>query len=216
MRRRAFLVAVCGAVASPQLAAAAGSTNKKRLAIFVPSELSADWHEHSGKRYSRALFAELRRLGQIEGQNLTVESYGREQNTSGLEALATEIVDSNPDVILLGGPGALIFKKLTSRIPIVTITGDPVRLGIAESLARPGGNFTGASIDAGPSIHGKRIELLREIFLQYQNLACSLFTSNTTGSSRVRLFPQRPRRLAYLSRCRYWMLVLKKMTGGQR
>jgi putative ABC transport system substrate-binding protein len=103
-------------------------------------------------------------LGQIEGQNLKVESYGREQNTSGLEALATEIVSSNPDVILLGGPGALIFKKLTSRIPIVTITADPVRLGIAESLARPGGNFTGASIDAGPSIHGKRIALLREIF----------------------------------------------------
>ncbi|UPT86901.1 ABC transporter substrate-binding protein [Bradyrhizobium barranii subsp. apii] len=103
-------------------------------------------------------------MGQIEGQNLKVESYGREQNTSGLEALATEIVSSNPDVILLGGPGALIFKKLTSRIPIVTITGDPVRLGIAESLARPGGNFTGASIDTGPSIHGKRIALLREIF----------------------------------------------------
>ncbi|MEH2484373.1 ABC transporter substrate-binding protein [Bradyrhizobium sp. AZCC 2230] len=164
MRRRAFLGAVCGAVASPRLAAAAESTKKKHLAIFVPSELSADWHEHSGKRYPRALFAELRRLGQIEGQNLKVESYGRERNTSGLEALATEIVSSNPDVILLGGPGALIFKKLTSRIPIVTITADPVRLGIAESLAHPGGNFTGSSIDAGPSIHGKRIALLREIF----------------------------------------------------
>lgn len=162
MRRRAFLGAVCGAVASP-LVAAAQSTNKKRLAIFIPSELSADWHEHSGNKYSRALFAELRRLGQIEGQNLTVEKYGREQNTSGLEALATEIVSSNPDVILLGGPGALIFKKLTSRIPIVTITAD-LRLGIAESLAHPGGNFTGASIDAGPSIHGKRIALLREMF----------------------------------------------------
>jgi putative ABC transport system substrate-binding protein len=164
MRRRAFLGAVCGAVALPRLAAAAESAKKKLLAIFVPSEPSADWHELSGKRYPRALFAELRRLGQIEGQNLKVESYGREQNTSGLEALATEIVSSNPDVILLGGPGALIFKKLTSRIPIVTITADPVRLGIAESLARPGGNFTGASIDAGPSIHGKRIALLREIF----------------------------------------------------
>lgn len=78
--------------------------------------------------------------------------------------MAAEIVRSNPDVILLGGPGALIFKKLTSRIPIVAITADPVRQGIAESLARPGANFTGASIDAGPSIHGKRIELLREMF----------------------------------------------------
>jgi ABC-type uncharacterized transport system substrate-binding protein len=164
MRRRAFLGVVCGAVACPLAAAAQQGTNKKRLAIFIPSELSADWHEHSESKYPRTLFAELRRLGRIEGQNLTVENYGREQNTSGPEALATEIVRSNPDVIFVGGPGALFFKKLTSHIPIVTITADPVRQGIAESLAHPGGNFTGASVDAGPSIHGKRIALLREMF----------------------------------------------------
>jgi putative tryptophan/tyrosine transport system substrate-binding protein len=171
MRRRAFLSVVCGAVAWPLAAAAQQSTNKKRLAIFSPSEPSADLHEH-GSKFSRALFSELRRLGQIDGQNLQVESYGREQNTSGPEALATEIVRSNPDVILVTGPGALIFKKLTSRIPIVTITADPVRQGIAESLAHPGGNFTGASIDAGPSIHGKRIALLREMFPAISKLGC--------------------------------------------
>jgi putative tryptophan/tyrosine transport system substrate-binding protein len=119
MRRRAFLGVVCGAVAWPLAAAAQQSTNKKRLAIFSPSEPLADWHEHSEIKFSRVLFAELRRLGQIEGKNLTVEKYGREQNTSGFEALATEIVRSNPDVILVFGPGAVIFKKLTSRIPIV-------------------------------------------------------------------------------------------------
>jgi putative ABC transport system substrate-binding protein len=107
MRRRAFLSVVCGAVAWPLAAAAQQSTNKKRLAIFSPSEPSADLHEHGSKFY-RALFAELRRLGQIEGQNLKVESYGREQNTSGAEALATEIVRSNPDVIFVVGPVALM------------------------------------------------------------------------------------------------------------
>lgn len=164
MRRRAFLGVVGGAVAWPLAAAAQQSANKKRLAIFSPSELSADWHDHSGMKYARTLFVELRRLGYIEGQNLAVESYGREQNTSGPEALVTEIIRSNPDVILVNGPGALVFKKLRSRIPIVTITADPVRQGIAESLAHPGGMFTGGSIDAGPSIHGKRIALLREMF----------------------------------------------------
>src|SRR6267142_2428052 len=172
MTRRAFLSVLCGAVAWPLSAAAQQGTNKKRLAIFSPSQPSADLHEHSGSTGWRALFAELRRLGQIEGQNLKVESYGREQNTSGPEAMATEIVRSNPDVIHVAGPGALIFKKLTSRIPIVVITGDPVRQGIAESLAHPGGNFTGASVDAGPSIHGKRIALLREMFPARLNLGC--------------------------------------------
>jgi putative ABC transport system substrate-binding protein len=163
MRRRAFLGVVCGTVAWPLAGVAQQSTIKRRLAIFSPSESLADWHEHSENKFSRALFGELRRLGQIEGHNLTVEKYGREQNTLGAEAAATEIVRSNPDVILAAGPNALDFKKLTSRIPIVVITGDPVKAGIAESLAHPGGNFTGVSVDAGPSIYGKRIALLREI-----------------------------------------------------
>ena len=173
MRRRDFISLLGGAaVAWPLAAAAQQSTNSKRLAIFSPSEPSADLHEHGESKFSRALFAELRRLGQIEGQNLKVESYGREQNTSGPEALATEIVRSNPDVIFVVGPGAVIFKKLTSRIPIVVITGDPVKQGIAESLAHPGGNFTGVSVDAGPSIYGKRIALLREMVPTMSKLGC--------------------------------------------
>jgi ABC-type uncharacterized transport system substrate-binding protein len=172
MRRRAFLGVVCGVVAWPLAAAAQQSTNSKRLAIFSPSEPSADLHEHSKTKAWRALFAELRRLGQIEGQNLKVERYGREQNTSGPEAMATEAVRSNPDVIFVIGPDAVTFKNLTSRIPIVVITADPVKQGLAESLAHPGGNFTGASIDTGPSLHGKRIALLREMIPTMSKLGC--------------------------------------------
>jgi len=183
MRRRAFLSVVCGAVAWPLAVAAQQSTNSKRLAIFSPAEPSADLHEHSKTKAWRALFAELRRFGQIEGQNLKVERYGREQNTSGPEALATEIVRSNPDVIYVVGPGLLFFKKLTSRIPIVVITGDPVKQGIAESLAHPGGNFTGVSIDAGLSIHGKRIALLREMVPTMSKLGCLALRFSWNGSS---------------------------------
>lgn len=173
MRRRDFISLLgSAAVAWPLAAAAQQSTNSKRLAVFSPSHPSAHLHAHSENKGSRALFAELRRLGQIEGQNLKVEAYGREQNPSGPEALATEIVRSNPDVIFVIGPGAPFFKKLTSRIPIVVVTGDPVKQGIAESLAHPGGNFTGVSIDAGVSIHGKRIALLREIIPTMSKLGC--------------------------------------------
>ena len=182
MRRRNFISLLGGAaVAWPLAAAAQQSTNSKRLAIFSPSEPSADLHEHSESKFSRALFAELRRLGQIEGQNLKVESYGREQNTSGPEALATEIVRSNPDVIFVVGPGAVIFKKLTSRIPIVVITGDPVKQGLADSLAHPGGNFTGVSVDAGLSIYGKRIALLREMFPTMSKLGCLILRLQWNG-----------------------------------
>jgi putative tryptophan/tyrosine transport system substrate-binding protein len=87
MRRRIFISLLGGAaVAWPLVAAGQQSTHSKRLAIFSPSEPSADLHEHGKSKFSRAwatFFAELRRLGQIEGQNLKVESYGREQNTSG-------------------------------------------------------------------------------------------------------------------------------------
>jgi len=173
MRRRDFISVLCGAaVAWPLSAAGQQSINSKRLAVFSPSEPSANLHEYSENKINRAFFAELRRLGHIEGQNLKVESYGREQNSSGPEALATEIVRSKPDVIFVIGPGAVIFKNLTSGIPVVVITGDPVKTGIAESLAHPGGNFTGVSIDAGPSIHGKRIALLREIIPTMSKLGC--------------------------------------------
>ena len=173
MRRRNFISLLGGAaVAWPLAAAAQQSTNSKRLALFSPAEPSADLHEHSKTKAWRALFAELRRLGWIEVQNLKVERYGREQNTSGPEALATEVVRSNPDIIYVIGPDAVIFKKLTSRIPIIVSTGDPVKQGLAESLAHPGGNFTGVSIDTGPSIHGKRIALLREMVPTMSKLGC--------------------------------------------
>jgi putative ABC transport system substrate-binding protein len=181
MQRREFITFIGSTVAWPLAATAQQSTNKKRLAIFSPSEPSADLHEHSKTKAWRALFAELRRLGQIEGQNLKVERYGREQNTSGPEDLATEIVRSNPDVIYVVGPGLLFFKKLTSRIPIVVITGDPVKQGLAESLAHPGGNFTGASVDAGLSIHGKRIALLREMVPTMSKLGCLALREQWNG-----------------------------------
>jgi putative tryptophan/tyrosine transport system substrate-binding protein len=171
MRRREFIAAL-GAGLAWSLAVRGQQSNSKRLAIFSPSESSTLMHEHSENRYYGVLFDELRRLGWVEGQNLTVEGYGREQYTSGPDVLATEIVRRNPDVIYTVGPGSISFKSATSNIPIVALTGDPVALGMAQSLAHSGSNFTGVSIDTGPSIHGKRIALLREMFPAMSKLGC--------------------------------------------
>ena len=153
----------------------------KRLAIFDPSEASAVLRPETDHRYFRAFFDELRRLGYVVNQNLIVESYGREQNTSGLESLVADVARSKPDLIYALGPGAARFKEHAPTIPIVTLTGDPIALGIADSLSHPGGNFTGASIDTGPSIHGKRMELLREISPALSKLGCLLLRIQVDG-----------------------------------
>lgn len=78
--------------------------------------------------------------------------------------LARMVVSKNPEAILTSaGPMTLALKAATDRIPIVTIIGDPVVWGLAASLARPGGNVTGVTVDAGIELHGKRLSLLREI-----------------------------------------------------
>lgn len=163
MRRRDFIVGAISVAAASRVAAQPGPNNP-RLAIFGPFEPTALMNERSENRYYRALFEELRRLGRIEGQNLAVERHGREQNSAGPAALVAEVVRSNPDIIYSVGPGTMLFKQATSKIPIVALTADPLAIGLIQNLARPGGNITGVSVDTGYSIHGKRIALLREIF----------------------------------------------------
>lgn len=165
MRRRDFITLASCAAAAWQFATRgqrAGAS--QRLAIFSPSEPSGLMHEHSDNRYYRALFAELRRLGHVEGENIRIERYGKETNTSGAAALAAEVVRSDPDAVYVVGPGALLFKRETDKIPIVALTGDPIAQGLIENLAHPGGNITGVSVDTGPSLYGKQIALLHEMF----------------------------------------------------
>jgi putative tryptophan/tyrosine transport system substrate-binding protein len=171
MRRREFIAGAISLAAGASHVGAQAAGANRRLAIFSPSESSALMGEKSDSRYYRALFGELRRLGHVEGQNLTVEKYGSEQNKSGAAALMAEIISSNPDVVFVIGPGATFFKSANARFPIVTMTADPIAQGLGRSLARPGGNITGVSVDTGPSIHGERIALLREMFPAMSKLA---------------------------------------------
>ena len=110
-----------------------------------------------------AFFKELLRLGYVEGQNIAVERYSGEGRTEHYAELANEVVRRNPDLILATTSRMVLnFKAATATIPIVGLMADPVLFGIAKSLARPGGDITGVSTDAGPEIWGKRLELLHE------------------------------------------------------
>jgi ABC-type uncharacterized transport system substrate-binding protein len=184
MRRREFIAGAISIVAGATRAVAQPARASQRLAIFSPSEPSALMHEKSDNRYYRALFEELRRLGHVEGQHPTVEKYGSEQSSSGAAAMAAEVIRSNPDAVYVVGPGATIFKKANAKFPVVTLTADPIAQGLAQSLARPGGNITGVSVDTGPSIHGKRIALLHEMFPAMSFYQATVATSPSLGCSR--------------------------------
>jgi len=103
----------------------------------------------------------LQDLGWVEGQNLKIERRYSEGNNKILPELAAEVVQLQPDVILaIGTPAAQAAKTATQTIPIVFArAADPVGLGLVPSLARPGGNLTGLSLQ-NFDIDAKRLEVL--------------------------------------------------------
>jgi putative ABC transport system substrate-binding protein len=173
MKRRDFLAGAISVAAASRVSAQTSGASR-RLAICSLGESSGLMRERSDNRYYGVLLEELRRLGHVEGKNLVVGRYGTEQATAGPAALAAEVVRSAPDLIYVVGPGTQFFMRETGKIPIVALTADPVAQGLITNMARPGGNLTGVTIDTGPAIHGKRLELLREMFPAMTKLACLL------------------------------------------
>jgi len=107
---------------------------------------------------------ELRTLGYVEGQNLTIEKRFSEGRYERLSELAVELVRLKVDAIIVpADQNALAAKQATQTIPIVMAGGgDPIAAGVVASLARPGGNVTGLS-GVAPEITGKQLELLKEM-----------------------------------------------------
>jgi putative ABC transport system substrate-binding protein len=162
MRRREFLAGLLLA-AAPRAAAAQQRTPPPRIAIFHPAIPVALLTETGGGTAWRAFFGELRRLGYVEGQNLNIERYSAEGHHERYADIAREIVARRPDLIVTGtNPVVIAFGAATSTIPIVAFMVDPLKAGLVASLARPGGNLTGITLDAGIEIWGKRLELLKE------------------------------------------------------
>lgn len=146
----------------PLGARAQESSKQHRLSILVQT---APVDKVTGKRHRfwTVFFQELGRLGYDEGRNLAVEWHSSEGDAKHAHELARQVVALKPNAIFAPDfrmAGAL--KAATATIPIITITIDPIAVDLAASLARPGGNITGFSIDAGLAILGKRIGLLKE------------------------------------------------------
>ena len=162
MRRREFIACVLLA-AVPWPARAQQRATQRRIAIFHPAIPTTLLTETGGGTAWRAFFSELRRLGYVEGENLIIERYSAEGHHERYADLAREIVNRNPDVIVTGtNPVVIAFRAATRAIPVVAFMIDPLKAGLVTSLARPGGNLTGITLDAGIEIWGKRLELLKE------------------------------------------------------
>jgi putative tryptophan/tyrosine transport system substrate-binding protein len=175
MRRREFIWTLGGAVAWPLVARAQQPVTKKRLAVIFYGKVE---NMRIGTDPNGSVFfEELQRLGYVEGTNLTIDRW--EYQSGRLDEIAREVVNAKPDVIAaLGTPMTLRLKAATTTIPIVTITGDPIRLGLVSNLARPGGNITGVSVDAGIEVWAKRLELLSSTVPKMRNV---VFVSSDGG-----------------------------------
>ncbi len=130
-----------------------------------------------------AFRAGLRELGYIEGRNIAIEYRWADGHYERLKELAAELAGLKVDVIVTHGAGSMAAKSVTTTTPIVTYVGDMVAAGLAASLARPGGNITGASF-LGPELTAKRLELLKEAVPRLAQVA---FVRNPAGGSSSRV-----------------------------
>jgi putative tryptophan/tyrosine transport system substrate-binding protein len=156
MRRREFITLLCGAAAWP-LSARAQPAKLPTIGFLGASTASA-WDP-----WTAAFVQRLRELGWVEGRTVAIEYRWAEGRRERYAEIAAEFVRLKVDVIVTAGSAGVAAKQATSTIPIVlAVAGDPVRDGLVVSLARPGGNITGLSLQQN-DIAGKRLELLREV-----------------------------------------------------
>lgn len=177
VRRRQFLIAA-GALLGAPLARAQRAARSYRIG-FLQSGKREDAVSLSEEPFLRG----LAELGYVGGRNLVIDRRYAEGKLDRLSALAAELVALKPDLILSPSSQATAaVKAITTTIPIVfCFVSDPVAVGFAQSLARPGGNLTGLS-NFSLAIAGKRVELLREAVPKLIRL-CAWYNPDTVNDA---------------------------------
>jgi len=173
MRRRDFITLIGGATATWPVRVLAQPTAKLPTIGFLGASASgfAPW--------AAAFVARLHELGWVEGRTVAIEYRWSEGRAERYAEIAAEFVRLKVDVILTVGSAVPIVRQATTVIPIVfAVAIDPVGSGLVASLAKPGGNATGLSIQAN-ELAGKRLELLREVMPELRRLAIMFNADNT-------------------------------------
>lgn len=158
MDRRSFIGRVAGVVPATPFAARAQPSPNPEIG-FLSIGSPGQWGP-----LLAAFRAGLKEAGYVDGRNVRIEFRWADGQDDRLPTLAADLVRRNINVLVAtGGPGpVLAAKAATSTTPIVfTLGADPIKLGFASTLGRPGGNITGATFTTG-QLSGKRVELLHE------------------------------------------------------
>ena len=169
MQRRDFITLIGGAAAASLLVPRAGRAQQ-------PTPVIGFLHISSLGPFARflaAFKAGLKEGGYVEGENVTIEYRWAEGQSDRLPAFAADLVRRGVAVIATGGAErpVLAAKAATRTIPVVFVMGgDPIKLGIVPSLARPVGNVTGISMLTS-SLENKRFGLLHEMIPKAQTIA---------------------------------------------
>jgi putative ABC transport system substrate-binding protein len=166
IRRRKFISFLGGAAAWPVVAWAQQARHVPIIGYVAPTNPLIP------SRSTGAFLQRLRELGWIEGQTITIESRWAAGRPERLDEIAAEFVRLKVDLIVTSSTNdSIVMKQVAPQIPMVfAVSGDPVGVGLVASLARPGGNVTGLSIQS-PDSTGKRLQLLREIVPGLHRLA---------------------------------------------
>jgi putative ABC transport system substrate-binding protein len=180
MKRREFIAGSAALFVSPRFSRAQGK--RRRLGFLAVGDGSG----HTLNQAERVFLDGLRNHG-IDGKNLTIETRFSHPPDRLLASVA-DLIALNPDLLIAAGPqAAMALKSATATIPIVFVAvADPVKLGLVQSLARPGGNITGLSTLVPDDFIAKRLEILREL---------------VPGASKIALLvnPDNPMQKAYLA-----------------
>ncbi len=163
--RRTFIGTLAGSLLVAPLAVEAQRARQVRIGFFGTSTAAA-WSE-----FATTFVRRLHELGWIDGQTAIIAYRWADGRSERFPAIAAEFVRLDVDVIVTSGAAVLATRQATSAIPIVfALANDPVGTGLVPSLARPGGNVTGLSLQA-PELVGKRLGLLREVLPHLHRLA---------------------------------------------
>jgi putative tryptophan/tyrosine transport system substrate-binding protein len=164
MTRREFVKLLPGTVAAWPLVAQAQQGAPRHIGV-----LGADPTVWSS--WTAAFVTRLQELGWVVGDTIDIEYRWAGGSSKRVSDFTAEFLRRHVDVIVTYGSAAAVLEQATTTIPIVlAVAFDPVSAGLVSSLARPGGNVTGMSIQQ-PDLVGKRLELLREVIPQLRRLA---------------------------------------------